>query len=102
MEYKFQLRFYFSWNSLKTYHFLNSIFWTFKLIFIEKQFIYKYNQINLKIMEVSKFSLHMKYLSTNGVTLHTEEMMNMFLALRTLQFEMKFEELLFWGKIEGK
>jgi len=53
-------------------------------------------------MEVSKFSLHMKYLATNGVTLHTEEMMNMFLALRTLQFEMKFEELLFWGKIEGK
>tara|TARA_B110000503_G_C7051815_1_gene372671 strand:+ start:307 stop:468 length:162 start_codon:yes stop_codon:yes gene_type:complete len=53
-------------------------------------------------MEVSKFVLHMKYLATNGVTLHTEETMNMFLALNTLKWEMKFEELLFWGKIEGK
>ena len=52
-------------------------------------------------MEISKFQLQMKYLAPNGVTLNTEEQMNMGLALYQLQGEMCFEECLFWGKVEG-
>lgn len=53
-------------------------------------------------MEISKFGLQMKYLAPNGVTLNTEEQMNLGLALYQLQAEMCFEECLFWGKVEGK
>ena len=44
----------------------------------------------------------MKYLAPNGVVLNIDERLNVALALAQLQCEMKFEELLFWGKIEGK
>jgi len=44
----------------------------------------------------------LKYLATNGVTLNSEEKMNIGLALSELQCQLNFEELLLWGKIEGK
>jgi len=53
-------------------------------------------------METSKFSVNLKYLAPNGVTLNIEEQMILNLSLAQLQSEMNFEELLFWGKIEGK
>lgn len=43
-----------------------------------------------------------KYLAQNGIALNVEERMNIDLALQQLSQEMKFEELLFWGKVEGK
>jgi hypothetical protein len=53
-------------------------------------------------MELSKVATSLKYLAPNGVTLNTEERMNIMCALSTLQCEMSFEELYLWGKIEGK
>ena len=53
-------------------------------------------------MEYSKFASNMKYLAQNGVTLNTEERLQISLAIGQLQCEMNFEELYFWGKIEGK
>jgi hypothetical protein len=53
-------------------------------------------------METSKFSVNLKYLASNGVTLNIDEQMILRLSLAQLQSEMNFEELLFWGKIEGK
>jgi hypothetical protein len=53
-------------------------------------------------MEYSKFASHMKYLAPNGVTLNVEERLQITMAIGTLQCEMNFEELHFWGKIEGK
>lgn len=53
-------------------------------------------------MEYSKFSSNLKYLAPNGVTLNTEERLQVTMAIGTLQCEMNFEELYFWGKIEGK
>ena len=44
----------------------------------------------------------MKNLSPNGVTLNIDEKMQVTLALTQLQTEMNFEELYFWGKVEGK
>jgi hypothetical protein len=41
-------------------------------------------------------------LAPNGVTLNIEEKMQVILALTQLQIEMNFEELYFWGKVEGK
>ncbi len=53
-------------------------------------------------MEYSKFATNMKYLAQNGVALNTEERIQLSLAIGQLQCEMNFEELYFWGKIEGK
>ena len=53
-------------------------------------------------MEISKFASNLKYLAPNGVTLNIEERMHIGLALSQLHCELKFEEMLFWGKIEGK
>lgn len=53
-------------------------------------------------MEFSKFDSNIKYLATNGVTLNPDERLYMGMAMGQLQCEMNFEELLFWGKIEGK
>jgi hypothetical protein len=39
-------------------------------------------------MEISKYQLQMKYLAPNGVTLNTDEQMNLGLALFQLQAEM--------------
>ena len=44
----------------------------------------------------------LKYLATNGTTLNPDEKMNIHLALQQLQCELNFEELLLWGKINGK
>lgn len=53
-------------------------------------------------MDHKNFATQMKYLAPNGVVLNVDERMNVQLALEQLQCEMCFEELLFWGKIEGK
>ena len=53
-------------------------------------------------MELSKVSKNLKYLAPNGVTLNTEENMQVQCALATLQCEMEFEEIYLWGKVEGK
>lgn len=53
-------------------------------------------------MEFKQLSNNLKNLAPNGVTLNIEEKMQTMLALTQLQGEMNFEELLFWGKVEGK
>ena len=53
-------------------------------------------------MELKTLSANLKYLSSNGITLNIEEKMHVMLALSQLQCEMNFEELFFWGKVEGK
>ena len=53
-------------------------------------------------MEHRRIVKEVKYLSTNGVTLNQEERMNLGLSLAQLQCESPFEELMLWGKIEGK
>ena len=53
-------------------------------------------------MEHRRIAKEVKYLSTNGVTLNQEEKMNLSLSLAKLQCECPFEELMLWGKIEGK
>ena len=53
-------------------------------------------------MEVENISTHMKYVNANGVTLSIDERMHLDLALQKLQIELGHEELLFWGKINGK
>ena len=53
-------------------------------------------------MEYSNISNHLKYINANGVTLSIEERLNLDLALQKLQLDFNFEELLFWGKINGK
>jgi len=52
-------------------------------------------------MELKTLSANLKYLSPNGITLNIEEKMHVMLALSQLQCEMNFEELFFWGKVEG-
>lgn len=52
-------------------------------------------------MEASKLAEQLKYVSKAGVTLSTEERMQLEYALSTLQSSMNFESLHFWGKIEG-
>ena len=52
-------------------------------------------------MEVDKIPDHLKYINCNGVTLNIEERMNLTLSLNKLQNDFNFEELLFWGKING-
>ena len=53
-------------------------------------------------MEYKALSVNVKNLAPNGVTLNIEEKMQVQLALTQLQGEMNFEELYFWGKVEGK
>ena len=53
-------------------------------------------------MDFREIGDQLKYLTPNGVGLNIEEKMNVQLALTQLQFELNFEELYFWGKIEGK
>ena len=53
-------------------------------------------------MEFKRFNQDLKYLAGNGVTLNVEERMNVGIAIATLGQEIQFEELYFWGKIEGK
>ena len=53
-------------------------------------------------MEYQTLALNLKNLAPNGVTLNIEEKMQVQLALTQLQGEMNFEELYFWGKVEGK
>lgn len=53
-------------------------------------------------MEVEQIGNHLKYINANGVTLNIDERLNLELALKTLQNDFNFEELLFWGKVNGK
>lgn len=53
-------------------------------------------------MEYSKVNQELKYLATNGVTLNPDEKLNISLALQQLHCELNFEELMLWGKINGK
>ncbi len=53
-------------------------------------------------MEYSAIRDHLKYVNANGVTLSIEERMNLDLALQKLHLDFGFEELLLWGKINGK
>jgi radial spoke head protein 9 len=52
-------------------------------------------------MEVEQISNHLKYINCNGVTLNIEERMHLNLSLHKLHNDYNFEELLFWGKING-
>ena len=53
-------------------------------------------------MEAEKVCEQLKYITQAGVTLSTEERMQLEYALSTLQSSMQFETLYFWGKINGK
>lgn len=53
-------------------------------------------------MEYTAIRDQMKYINANGITLNLDERMNLDLALQKLQLDLGFEELLFWGKINGK
>ena len=53
-------------------------------------------------MELTEFSDHLGFITQNGVTLNTEEKSKVILAMSQLHNEVKFEQLNFWGKIEGK
>lgn len=53
-------------------------------------------------MEFKLLPYNLKNLAPNGVTLNIDEKMQVTLALTQLQGEMNFEELYFWGKVEGK
>lgn len=53
-------------------------------------------------MEAGKLEEQLRYVNKAGVTLNTEERMQLEYALSTLQSSLHFENLYFWGKIEGK
>jgi hypothetical protein len=53
-------------------------------------------------MEVENLENHLKYVNANGVTLSIDERLNLDLALQKLQLDFGFEELNFWGKVNGK
>lgn len=53
-------------------------------------------------MEVENLESELKYINANGVTLSIDERLNLELALSKLQLDFGFEQLLFWGKINGK
>ena len=53
-------------------------------------------------MEVENLESHLKYVNANGITLSIDERLNLELALSKLQLDFGFEQLLFWGKINGK
>ncbi len=53
-------------------------------------------------MEYTAISDQLKYINANGITLNLDERMNLDLALQKLQLDFGFEELLFWGKVNGK
>ena len=45
---------------------------------------------------------HLKYLVDHGVTLCMDERMQLQLAITELCDKIKFEEMCFWGKVNGK
>ena len=53
-------------------------------------------------MEATKVNEQLKYVTQAGTTLSVEERMQLEYALSTLQSAMQFENLFFWGKINGK
>ena len=53
-------------------------------------------------MDYKNIESSMKYLAPNGVTLNVQERFNLGLALSTLNLDISFENLLLWGKVEGK
>jgi hypothetical protein len=53
-------------------------------------------------MEHSVIRDQIKYINANGLTLSLEERMNLDLSLQKLQVDFNFEELLLWGKVNGK
>jgi len=53
-------------------------------------------------MEYTAISDQLKYINANGITLNLDERMNLNLSLQKLQLDFGFEELLFWGKVNGK
>ena len=53
-------------------------------------------------MDYRNINNSIKYLAQNGITLNVDERMRVQLALGQLQCEIPFEELMLWGKIEGK
>ena len=53
-------------------------------------------------MEAESLADQLKYLTSNGVTLNIDERLNLMLSISKLQNDQNFEELLFWGKINGK
>ena len=53
-------------------------------------------------MEVETLSNHLKYINLNGHTFNPEEKMHLKLALDTLSIQFPFDQLYFWGKIQGK
>ena len=53
-------------------------------------------------MDYRNINNSIKYLAPNGITLNVDERMRVQLALGQLQCEIPFEELMLWGKIEGK
>jgi hypothetical protein len=53
-------------------------------------------------MDIEEFETLLKYVNINGVTLNIEERMNLQLAFQTLKNDITADELLFWGKINGK
>lgn len=53
-------------------------------------------------MEIENISNHLKYINCNGITFSIEERLQLDLALQKLQNDFNFEELLLWGKINGK
>jgi len=60
--------------------------------------------LNIKLMEVSKLSSHLKYVENNGCTLNIEERSQLVLAFETLKHDLPSKDtpLYFWGKIRGK
>jgi hypothetical protein len=52
-------------------------------------------------MEYTAIRDQLKYINANGITLNLDERMNLDLALQKLQLDLGFEELLFWGKLNG-
>lgn len=52
-------------------------------------------------MEYTAIRDQLKYINANGITLNLDERMNLDLALQKLQLDLGFEELLFWGKVNG-
>jgi len=53
-------------------------------------------------MDYKNIESSLKYLAPNGVTLNVQERFNLDLALQTLNLDISFEQLLLWGKVEGK
>jgi hypothetical protein len=53
-------------------------------------------------MDITDISCNLKYFAYNGVTLNIEERSQLELALLKIENESLHDEILFWGKINGK